>query len=269
MPNPKPDAKAKPVAPTGKSAKPASLSATTPPTANAPAAVVSLFRRPDWIAFLITTLVSMAGYLWTLAPDVTLEDSGELAVASYYAGVPHPPGYPVWTIYTWLFTVLLPFSNIAWRVAVSSAFAAALSSGVLAMMVSRVGAFLVEAIDQARQLESRIQDAICVVAAVAAGLLIAFNGFMWSQAVIVEVYTLSVLSLVLTLVFLLHFLYAPQQRRYLYWAAFMFGIAFTNHQTLIVAAMGIEVMIAAAHPKLGRDAFLANSAIYIIGLVMM
>ncbi|MCC7374308.1 MAG: DUF2723 domain-containing protein [Verrucomicrobiales bacterium] len=267
MPNPKPDAKAKPVAPTGKSAKTASSSAPVPPAA--PAAAVTLFRRTDWIAFLITSLVSMAGYLWTLAPDVTLEDSGELAVASYYAGVPHPPGYPVWTIYTWLFTVILPFGNIAWRVAVSSAFAAALSSGVLAMMVSRVSAFLVEAIDTAKQLEAKLQDSLCIVAAVAAGLLISFNGFMWSQAVIVEVYTLSVLSLVLTLVFLLHFLYAPQQRRYLYWAAFMFGIAFTNHQTLIVAAMGIEVMIAAAHPKLGRDAFLANSAIYIVGLIMM
>ena len=37
------------------------------------------FRRVDWIAALVATLVSL-GYLYTLAPDVTLEDSGELAV---------------------------------------------------------------------------------------------------------------------------------------------------------------------------------------------
>ena len=84
-----------------------------------------LFRPVDWIAFVLVSFVVMAGYLLTIAPDLTLEDSGELAVASMYAGVPHPPGYPVWTVYTWLFTKLLPFSNIAWRVAVSSAFAAA------------------------------------------------------------------------------------------------------------------------------------------------
>src|SRR5436190_17486240 len=85
------------------------------------AAVTRLFRNWDWIVFAVTTLVIFIGYFYTLAPDVTLEDSGELAVASYYAGVPHPPGYPVWTVYTWLFTALFPFSNIAWRVALSSA----------------------------------------------------------------------------------------------------------------------------------------------------
>jgi len=30
-----------------------------------------------------------------------------LATGSYYAGVPHPPGYPVWTVYSWLFTCLV------------------------------------------------------------------------------------------------------------------------------------------------------------------
>src|SRR5262245_55510598 len=112
MPNPKPDAKAKAPAPIGKPKR-----STSPPLALEPVGPLvplPLFRRYDWFAALITTVLTLAGYLWTIAPDVTLEDSGELAVASYYAGVPHPPGYPVWTLYTWLFTVLLPFSNIAW-----------------------------------------------------------------------------------------------------------------------------------------------------------
>src|SRR5881398_604131 len=96
-----------------------------------------LLREIDWFTFGITTLVVFIGYLLTLAPDLTLEDSGELAVGSYYAGVPHPPGYPVWTIYSWLFTALIPISNVAYRVAVSSAVAGALSCGLIALMVSR------------------------------------------------------------------------------------------------------------------------------------
>ncbi|MBL9128829.1 MAG: DUF2723 domain-containing protein, partial [Verrucomicrobiales bacterium] len=271
MSNPKPDAKPKgAAAPTGLPRKPAP--AFGPPkgeSSDAPLVPTPLFRRYDWFAFLITTLLTLGGYLWTIAPDVTLEDSGELAVASYYAGVPHPPGYPVWTLYTWLFTVLLPFSNIAWRVAVSSAVAAALSSGILALMVSRVSSLLIGSLDTAKKLQETLHRNICVVAAVASGLMIGFNGFMWSQAVIVEVYTLSVLSLVLTFVFLLHYVYAPNQKRYLYWAAFMFGIAFTNHQTLIVAAMGIEVLITMVNRRLGRDAWLANSIFYLAGLVLM
>src|SRR6266550_167654 len=107
----------------GESKTPAASKAAPAPSASAPVpAVVTppLFRKIDWVTFGITALVMLAGYLLTLAPDLTLEDCGELAVGSYYAGVPHPPGYPVWTIFTWLFTVLIPYSNVAWRVALAS-----------------------------------------------------------------------------------------------------------------------------------------------------
>lgn len=264
MSNPKAPAgnKPKPAAPTGPKSAPAA-----PPEAPAPKG--GLFRRSDWFAFGLVTLLTLAGYLWTIAPDVTLEDSGELAVGSYYAGVPHPPGYPVWTIYTWLFTVLLPVSNIAWRVAVSSAVAAALSCGLIALMISRVSATLLDTLEATKGLTEKLRDRIGVVAGFSGSLLLGFNGFMWSQAVIVEVYTLSVLSLTAMMVMLLHWVYFPQQRRHLYWAAFLFGICFTNHQTLIVAAMGIEILIAAAQPKLGREAFFANSLVFLGGLVLM
>ena len=36
----------------------------------------------DWLTFVLVTLFVMAGYLYTVAPDLTLEDSGELAVGS-------------------------------------------------------------------------------------------------------------------------------------------------------------------------------------------
>jgi tetratricopeptide (TPR) repeat protein len=222
----------------------------------------------DWLCCAVTTLLVFIGYFYTLAPDVTLEDSGELAVGSFYAGVPHPPGYPVWTIYTWLFTLLVPISNIAWRVALSSAVAGALSCGLIGLMVSRSSSMILEGIEELKNIERRSEDAICMVAGVVAGMLMGFNGFMWSQAVIVEVYTFSVLSLVGMMALLLRWIHAPQQRKYLGWALFLFGICFTNHQTLIVAAMGMELMIVARDPKLGRDLLLGNSAVYIVGLML-
>jgi len=72
-----------------------------------PVAPPPLFRRIDWLTFLLTFGAVWIGYYLTLAPELTLEDSGELAVGSYYAGIPHPPGYPFWTLYTWLWTCLL------------------------------------------------------------------------------------------------------------------------------------------------------------------
>src|SRR6266481_5548757 len=101
-----------------------------------PIKVPPLFRRIDWIAFCATTLLTFIGYMLSMAPELTLQDSGELAVGSMYAGVPHPPGYPVWTLYTWLFTVIFPVSNIAYRVGVSSAVAGALGCGIVGMLVS-------------------------------------------------------------------------------------------------------------------------------------
>ncbi len=233
-----------------------------------PVVVPKLFRRWDWITFWLTTFVVMLGYFYTLAPDVTLEDSGELAVASYYAGVPHPPGYPVWTIYTWIFTWLFPFSNIAWRVALSSAVAGAFSCGLVALVVSRGSSMLMEGISTLKDVESKYEHWINLVAGFAAGMLLGYNGFMWSQAVIVEVYTLSVLSLALVITFLLRWIYAPQQRKYLYWAAFMFGICLNNHQTLVVAAMGIEILVLAVQPRLGRNLLIVNSVVYFLGLIL-
>src|SRR3954470_10480478 len=80
--------------------------AVAPPAAPPPGPIKPLFRSIDWFAFGFTAVLVFIGYLWTLSPDLTLEDSGELATASMYAGVPHPPGYPVWTVYSWLFTKL-------------------------------------------------------------------------------------------------------------------------------------------------------------------
>src|SRR5215471_4485502 len=227
-----------------------------------------LFRKTDWIAFLLTFVCVGLGYYLTLAPELTLEDSGELATGSFYAGIPHPPGYPVWTIYTWLWTVLVPIKNVAWRVALGEATSGAVAAGLLALLVSRGSSLLMEGIEDLKAMAGRWENAICMVSGFVSGMLIGFNGFMWSQCVIVEVYAFSVCSLMVVLLCLLRWIYAPHQRRYLYLALFMHGICFTNHQTLIVAAMGLEVAIAAANFRMGRYLFLGNSIIYLAGLIL-
>src|SRR5437870_10177443 len=136
----------------------------TIPAPLAKPATPPLFRRNDWLTFAITTLVVFIGYYLTLAPDLTLEDSGELAVGSFYAGVPHPPGYPVWTIFTWLFTVLVPVSNVAWRVALASAVSGALACGLIALLASRGSSMILEGIDEFKTLDRRWENALCVLA---------------------------------------------------------------------------------------------------------
>ncbi len=236
----------------------------------APGPVPPLFRRLDWLAMAITFGVVWTVYLLTLAPELTLEDSGELVTGAFYAGIPHPPGYPVWTIYSWLWCTLLPIGNMAWRVSVGQAFSGAMACGLLALMVSRGSSMFMEGIEELKGLTGKWESAICFVSALAAGLLLGLDGFMWRESVVVNrIAVTSVPWFLAVLVCLLRWIYAPHQVRYAYWAAFLFGVCFTLHQSLIVAAIGIEVALAAGNPKLGRDAFLGNFLIYLADCVMV
>lgn len=101
------------------------------------------FNRIDWTAFWSATVVCFIVYFFTLAPTVTLEDSGELAVAGDWLGVPHPPGYPIWTMTAWVFTKIFAFvkfrgqPNPAWSIALLSAVLGALSAGLTALLIDQ------------------------------------------------------------------------------------------------------------------------------------
>ena len=236
--------------------QPGSAGKTPPP---ALMRVPPLFRKIDWLALIITFAVIWTVYFLTLAPEQTLEDSGELCTGSFYAGIPHPPGYPFWAIYSWLWTKLLLVGNVAWRVEVGEATAAALACGLVAFMVSRGSSMLMEGIEELRNITGKWENIICLVSGTVAGLLLGLGGVMWSESVAINrISPFGVPWLMIVLLCLLRWIYAPHQRGYLYCAMFFFGICLTIHQTLLCAAMGIEVTIAAAQPRLGRHLFLGN-----------
>jgi thioredoxin-like negative regulator of GroEL len=237
---------------------------------SAPAPVPPLFRKLDWLALAITFGVIWTVYLITLAPELTLEDSGELVTGAFYAGIPHPPGYPVWTIYSWLWTTLLPFGNMAWRVSVGQAFSGAMACGLLALMVSRGSSMFMEGIEELKDMTGKWESAICLISAVAAGLLLGLDGFMWKESCVVNrIAVTSVPWYLAVLICLLRWIYAPHQLRYAYWAAFLFGLCMTLHQSLFVAALGIEVALAAGNPRLGRDVFLGNFIVYLLDYLIL
>src|SRR5437667_5847392 len=83
--------------------------------------------------FVVTLLV----YSWTLAPTVTLTDSGELIVVAHGLGVAHPPGFPLWIILAHLAS-LAPLGNVALRINFASALFAALASAILTLVVAEL-----------------------------------------------------------------------------------------------------------------------------------
>jgi hypothetical protein len=214
----------------------------------------------------VSAALALGGYGLTLAPDVTLEFSGIFSVGAMYAGVPHPPGYPLWTLYAWLFTALLPFSNIAWRVAVSSAVAGALACGIIALMVSRGGVMIFEGMPGSSRLKPKQERALFVVSGCVAGMAFGFDGGFWHTAVVVHPWPLSLLLFSIVLCLLLRWMSAPDRRRYLYAAAFVYGLTFSNSQALFAAALGLQVLVMSADRRLVREMCLANSLVFAAGL---
>jgi len=138
------------------------------------------FQLSDFIAAGLVFLITLGVYVATLAPSVTLEDSGELITAATKFGVGHPPGYPLWTMSGFLFSHLFPFGNLAWRINLLSALFGAASNGVLTLLVCHSGRWLLQrwtppaAQPVARQ--------FCFYAGLLSGLTIGFSDVMWSQA---------------------------------------------------------------------------------------
>jgi len=222
------------------------------PNSGAPDRLSARFHRADWLCFGITTLLTLCGYLLTLAPEVTLDYSGTLTTGAMYGGVGFAGGYPVWTIYSWLFIKLLPFSNPAWRVAVGSAIAAAVSCGLVALMVSRGGRIILAGMPAFERLTPREQDWIRGVSGYAAGLALGFSGGLWGEALIADYVTFTVLLFASTLFLLLR--WRETNLRLFCWLAFLsFGLLLTNSQEMITGLPGILFAIMLFDRQLGRD----------------
>ena len=94
------------------------------------------------LRFIAAGVVSAAAfvlYVLTLAPTVTLVDSGELIVASAKLGVAHPPGFPLYVLLAHIAS-LLPLGSTAVRIHLASTDSinrmSRAASGALAYVVS-------------------------------------------------------------------------------------------------------------------------------------
>jgi tetratricopeptide (TPR) repeat protein len=234
----------------------------------------AFFTRLDWGAFWTACLVTFAVYVYTLAPTVTLEDSGELGVAGDYLGVPHPPGYPIWTIISWLFTKVFAFvtfrgqPNPAWSIGLVSAVFGALAAGITAMLICRSGRdMLVQSRGTLHQSDHDTSRAIAWIGGVSSSLLFAFTPAMWSQSTIIEVYSLNAFFLVFIFLLSYNWMSRPTDNL-LYLTAFVFGLGLTNYQVLLLAMLPLVLVIMLRDPQLFRSLVIgaAPYAVVIYGI---
>ena len=180
------------------------------------------FRPPaaDWMHAGVVAAALFALYALTAPRTVALEDDSLFILSSYYLGIEHPPGYPLFTLIGHLFTYL-PIGSVAYRVHLASALFGALS-GAAAWLCARalIGGHL---------------------PAYLAAFGLGVSPVFWSQSIIAEVYTLNTFFLLVLVLLGLRACPAdtqapagPGQGRLLAWMAFVFGLSLSNHWPLML-----------------------------------
>ena len=214
------------------------------------------FTKLDWTAFWTATLVTFAVYFFTLGPSVGLEDSGELATAGAHLGVPHPPGYPFWTLCSWIFCKLffwvtyMGHPTPAWAISCCSAVFGALAAGCTAMLICRSSLDFIS--ESSHENGGRM---LAFAGGVGGALTFALSPVEWSQSTIVEIYSLN--ALFLMWVFLLSYRWLKKPTDKILWfTAFVFGLGLTNYQVLVFAIVPLALIILMKNGGMFRDVFI-------------
>jgi hypothetical protein len=213
------------------------------------------FKPEDWLAALITTLVSGLAFFYYMAPEVTLQDSGELVTGAFTFGVPHPPGYPLWALMGYLWShFIVPFGNPAWRMGLLSVVTGAMTVGVMTIIMTRSLRLLLHSLPWSDSLDEGLQHWMALFIGAACALLFGFNRGVWLWACVSEMRVLNIFSFILTSCVFFAWMVQPHRRWFLYTMLLIFGLSLSNHQTIAVMAVPFAVGVF----LVGFDEFLAT-----------
>ncbi|MCB9099606.1 MAG: DUF2723 domain-containing protein [Anaerolineales bacterium] len=197
------------------------------------------------ILFMGVFITVFTLYILTLAPGVVGGDAGEHQIAVPLLGIPHTTGYPLYILVGKLWTLLLPFGSMAWRVNLFSALGGALAAGVASLIVY--------------WLSQEILPTAVWAGAVVAGLALAFGLTFWQWSVIAGVRSFNIFFFaLLTLQAITLAQYYKSNRlasadRILSWLAFTVGLSLAHHRTTLLYLPSLVAWIAWHDPALMRQ----------------
>lgn len=210
---------------------------------------------PDLIVGLLLFLSTFVVYVKHLAPSIFVGDSADATIASYVLGIPHPPGFPVYTWFGHVFT-FIPVGDIAYRVNLMSAFFGALAIPVVYLII--------------RSLAPRSQGGFVHITSrfgsIIGAMSFAFSIYYWAQAEIAEVYTLN--TFFIASIILLALIWSEKRDiRLLYLLSLLFslslGIVATN--ILFAPSILIFVFLVDRETLVNKRTFLPMVIIFLIG----
>lgn len=186
-------------------------------------------------------------YAVTAYPDQAPGDSGELVAAAYQLGLGHPPGYPLFCLIGKLWSMILPFGTVAWRMNIGNAIAGAAAAATVALLGARFS-------------RSNVAGAL-------AGIGFGLCPVVWLFATQAEVFTLNNLFSAFLLYLSLKFFEKPS---FVIAAAgaFSSGLGLGNQHTLVIFAVPLcaAVLIVGLWAGIIRfQRFLALATLFLLG----
>ncbi|PYL15428.1 MAG: hypothetical protein DMF46_06100 [Verrucomicrobia bacterium] len=168
-----------------------------------------------WVEAAVVVGAVVVLYFFTAARDIVVGDTPELITAAVTLGVPHPPGYPLFTMLGHLFS-LLPFGPVPFRVNLLAVTCDALTVAVIFFTALRL---------------SRSRPAAAIAA-----LTLAVIPAFWTWSLVAEVFPLNNLLASVLIYLLVTWHQEPHRPGVLIGAFFVAGLALTNHHTIVLLA---------------------------------
>lgn len=193
------------------------------------------------IIAIILFLLVFSIYLYHLCPSVSEGDSGEFITAAVNLSIPHAPSYPLYTAIGKIFENLIPWGNPGYRVNLASAVSAALAVVIIFLILS--------AFD------------VGIIGSLIGSLSLAWSSHFFENSIVAEVFGLHSLLVAAVLYSVCATVLKDfaVQRKGLYCAAFIAGLAVGNHQTIVLLGPGLLVWFFAVH----ADSIKQNRLVYV------
>ncbi len=235
-----------------------------------------LFRK--YYLFLLIVLVSGC-YFYTLAPGVIQIDSGELAAVQSTLGIAHPSGYPLFTMLGYVF-LQIPFGSKIFLANLLAAIFCVLgiiffarSAKLILDNLEKFNSPKIISQKNKRKKESKtvevsipyISETKKVLAVFFGSLVLAFSKTFWFQSTSVEVYSLHIFLILISIYFLLK-AFLKEENDFSAWIIFAISLAlsFANHLTSILMLPPAAYLYFSKHKsnKISVNKILILSAVF-------
>lgn len=219
-----------------------------------------MYDKRKLTGFLSVFIVLISGYLYTIAPTVSLWDCGELIACAHTLGIAHPPGTPFFILLGRIFDIIIPFKEVAKKINFLSSISSALAGGFLYLIILSVFQRFRE--NRGKRLPLKFH-LIAFFSTIGAG----FSYSVWDTSVETEVYATSILILVIGLWLAL---YWEENRKirgndnFLLLLIYLIFLSFGIHMIPLLLIPGILVFIIITDRKIFKNPKLITFSIILV-----